>query len=203
MKKALKNRGFFLQRLMIFLWLTVGIFIFGFYKKAIYDYYFEFLFPVPFLLFGNLLSFLWFKNTSLKIISVLVFTLVLLLNIAGIPFRSIPNRQLSQVEKISRFVESKTDGKPYNFALITGGNSDHGYRYFFTLWNHSPTTILNLEIDPKRESVTSQLLVVCEVPCSPLGNPLWEVAGFGRAEIAGEWNVSVVKVYKLAHYLGK
>jgi len=59
-------------------------------------------------------------------------------------------------------------------------------------------------IDPQRKSVTDQLFVVCEDPnCQPLGASLWEVAGFGRAEIADEWPVSVLKVYKLVHYPGK
>jgi len=39
--------------------------------------------------------------------------------------------------------------------------------------------------------------VVCEsLPCKPLGNSLWEIAGFGQADIAGHWNVSVVEIYK-------
>ena len=53
-------------------------------------------------------------------------------------------------------------------------------------------------VDPERNSVTDQLWVVCEsLPCSPLGHSLWEIAGFGRAEIAGHWPVSVVEVYQL------
>ena len=115
--------------------------------------------------------------------------------------RQIPNRQLEQVEKIARFVYDKSEGKPYNFALITGGNSDHAYRYFLTVWDKPPVTIENPKKDPQRSTVTDQLLVICEKhPCAPLGNSLWEIAGFGRAEIVGEWDVSVVKVYKLVHY---
>lgn len=32
---------------------------------------------------------------------------------------------------IAEFIMQKTNNKPFNFALITGGNSDHVYRYFF------------------------------------------------------------------------
>ena len=67
-----------------------------------------------------------------------------------------------------------------------------------------PVTIQNIAIDPKRTSVTDQLFVVCEsLPCHPLGASLWEISGFGRAEIVGEWQVSVVKVYKLIRYQEK
>ena len=162
------------------------------------------MFPLPFILVGNTLDFFMRKNNFLKILSASAFLSLVLINLSGAPFRYEPNRQLDQVKKISEFVLEKSDLKPFNFALITGGNSDHAYRYFFTLENHPPVAIENTQNDPNRKSVTEQLLAVCEQnPCHPLGNSLWEVAGFGRAEIVGEWDVSVVKVYKLVHYKGE
>ena len=105
------------------------------------------------------------------------------------------------MKTIADFVMTRTDAKPFNFALITGGNSDHAYRYFFTIWNHPPITI---EHGSENKTVTDQLFIVCEsLPCEPLGHSLWEIAGFGRAEIAGKWKVSVVEVYKLVHYKGQ
>lgn len=189
---------------LLFIWFVVGISLFGFYKKSIYDYYFGFMFPLPFLLAGNAISYFWRKNNIYKILASAAFIGIVFINLQGIPFRSAPNQQLKQVREISQFVLSKTDGKPFNFALITGGNSDHGYRYFFTLNNKPSIAIENAVIDPKRTTVTDQLLVVCEtLECHPLGNSLWEIAGFGRAEIVGQWDVSVVKVLKLEHYRGK
>lgn len=188
-------------RTLILTWLVLGVGLFGFYKKPIYDYYFGFMFPLPFFFVGLLLVKLYDTGRG-KIISIAIFLILVSLNFSGIPFRYLPNRQLAQVEKISKFVIDKTEGKPFNFALITGGNSDHAYRYFFTIWQKEPAVIQNVLIDPKRETVTNQLLVVCETPpsCHPLGHSLWEIAGFGRAEIIGEWDISVVKVYKLKHY---
>ena len=64
--------------------------------------------------------------------------------------------------------------------------------------------IYGINIDPQRVTVTDQLFIACEIkPCSPLGESSSEIAGFGRAEIAGEWDVSVIKVYKLIHYTGE
>lgn len=195
-----------LQTLLLGIWLFLGVFLFGFYKKPIYDYYLGFMFPLPFLLIGNLLSALYAnKKFSLagKFISIGIFLFLFIYNLYGMPFRYAPNRQKDQVKSISDFVLSKTNNKPYNFALITLGNSDHAYRYFFKLQGKDPVTIESPQKDPERKTVTDQLLVVCEDPsCQPLGNSLWEVAGFGRAEIVDEWTVSVVKVYKLIHYKG-
>ena len=194
----------YLKLLLITLWFFVGILLFGFYKKGIYDYYFAFLFPVPFLLVGNLLSFIYEKGKSFVLISLLIFAALFFINIQANPFKYVPNRQYEQVKKISEVVLNKADKKPFNFALITGGNSDHAYRYFFELEGNSPVTILNPQVDPQRKSVTNQLLIVCETnPCQPLGHSLWEIAGFGRAQIQNEWQVSVVKVFKLTHYQGK
>jgi len=62
-------------------------------------------------------------------------------------------------------------------------------------------TIESPQNDPQRKTVTDRLMIVCEEKvCKPLGHPLWEIAGFGRAEIVGEWQVVTVKVYSLVHY---
>ena len=208
--KSLKNKdSSFNIYSLFFLWLFFGVLLFGFYKKSIYDYYFTFMFPLPFFLLANLLVFGYkVKNKVSKILKPAVVIVILIiagLNLQGVPFRYEPNRQLNQMKTIADFVMTKTDAKPFNFALVSGGNSDYAYRYFFTIWNHPPTTIEDFAHDPQRKTVTDQLLVVCEspLPCQPLGNSLWEIAGFGRAEIEGHWKVSVVEVYKLVHYKGK
>ena len=190
--------------LLILLWLSLGILLFGFYKKPIYDYYFAFMFPLPFILVAEFIFQIYeFKKIG-KPLAALGLFIIILLNLQGIPFRYPANRQLNQMETIAKFVSDKTGGKPFNFALITGGNSDYAYRYFFTIWGHPPITIQNAQNDPQRTTVTNQLFVVCEsLPCKPLGNSLWEIAGFGQADIAGRWNVSVVEIYKLVHHKGK
>lgn len=202
MKAQKKKGGRDAQTFMLLaVWLLVPLVFFGVYKKNIYDYYFGILYPLPFFLTALLIQDIGKIKYAGKIIGGVAVAGLLLFNWQGRPFRYEPNRQLAQVELIARSVVEKTEGKPFNFALITGGNSDHGYRYFFELWDRKPVTIENTTIDPERKSVTDQLLVVCEdTSCQPLGNALWEVAGFGRADIVGVWDVSVVKLYKLVHY---
>ncbi len=197
------NSPDFAKKSLFLVWFIFGVGLFGLYKKPIYDYYFGFMFPLPFFIVGLFFKSLWRKKIG-KIISVFLILILIWLNNFTPPYKASANGQLNQAEEISKFVIEKTDNKPYNFALITGGSSDHAYRYFFTLWNKPPVTIENKEVDPQRKTVTEQLLVVCDANiCRPLGNSLWEVAGFGRAEIVGEWNVSVVKVFKLRHYRGQ
>lgn len=192
-----------LKILLLSLYLFVGIVLFGIYKKPIYDYYLGFMFPLPFLLIGNFLSKLQNIKSNKFIfipLSLSMFIGIFAVNIKGYPFQYAPNRQKEQAKIIAELVLSKTGGKPFNFALITDGNSDHVYRYFFEIDNQAPVTILNHAIDPERRSVTDQLLVICEkTDCNPLGNPLWEVAGFGRAEIAGQWKYLHLTIFRLIH----
>jgi 4-amino-4-deoxy-L-arabinose transferase-like glycosyltransferase len=201
-KTSGKERVFALQLLFLLL-LSVLIF-FGIYKKPIYDYYFVILFAVPFIMMAVAITRIRKLGVVGKGIAICVVLFLVAFNWQGRPFKYAPNNQLGQTKTIAQAVLDKTDGKPFNFALITGGNSDQAYRYFFEIWGRPPVTIENPAADPARHTVTDQLLIVCEYPsCEPLGNSLWEVAGFGRAEIAGKWDVSVVKVYKLIHYQGK
>ncbi len=189
----------FPQYLIFVLWLGVGILLFGFYKKPIYDYYLGFLFPLPFFLVGFYFSHLLKRNLTKYTVPFLVLAIVAV-SLTFSHQRTEPNRMIDQTKTISDFVLTQTNGNPYNFALLAKSNQDSAYRYFFTLKHRESTIIVPPQVDPERKSVTDQLLVICEnLPCSPLGHPLWEIAGFGQADLANEWNVSVVKVYKLIH----
>jgi hypothetical protein len=196
-----------LVTIIVLLWLFLSIFLFGFYKKAIYDYLFTFLFPLPFLLIGNLFSRIYEINEKKKyhfigiFLSLFLFFGLVFFNLKGIPFWNTPNRQKDQTKQIAEFVISQTDNKPFNFALISKGNSDYAYRYYLEILNHNPIQIDNAVNDPQRKTVTDQLLIVCEdIGCKPLGHPLFDVAAFGRAASVKDWDVSVVKVFKLVHY---
>lgn len=199
-----------LASLLVVLWLFLGVLLFGFYKKSIYDYYFTFFFPLPFLIIGNFLAqpLAWSRDKRQQVIAsilgIALFVGIFAYNLTGMPFNYAANRQKNQAKIISEAVIKASENKPYNFALISKGNSDHAYKYFLETLGHPPVTIENPILDPKRNSVTDQLIIVCEdTGCQPLGHSLFEVAGFGRAEIAGSWNVSVVKVYKLVPYADK
>lgn len=192
-----------LATILILIWVSVGVLLFGFYKKEIYDYYYGFLFPFPFILVSIMLSKLISIKGKLKYLGVLIgfilFGFLFYRLISSNPFRFEPNRQKNEAENIANVVIDVANGKPYNFALITSGNSDHVYRYFLEAKGKAPVTIENFQIDPKRLTVTEQLIVICDSDCQPVGNSLWEVAGFGRAEIENQWEVPFVTIYKLTH----
>lgn len=178
------------------IWFIGGLAGLRFYSGQIFDYYFGFMFPAPFLLAGVVISLVW-QKTTVKI-AIVILTLITLGWFAANGFyRFPPNRLLDQTATVADFVVETAGGQPFNFALITDSNSDHAYRYFLEISGHKPTEL--------EELITEQLLVVCESQkCAPLGHPSWEIAGFSRAEIAGEWELPNIgiRVFRLTHWPG-
>lgn len=186
---------------LLLVWLIIGVAIFGLYKKGIYDYYFGFMYPLPFLLVSGGIVKLVNWNMIGKIVGGGIALILVYVNIIGFPFQYAPNRQLFQTKSVAKIIFDNAENQPLNLALVTGSNSDHAYRYFLEVWGNSPKVVENNQIDPERKSVTNQLFVICELQnCKPLGHPLWEIAGFGRAEIKDEWEIPPLKIYKLTHY---
>lgn len=192
------NRGSNEKRLIFsigIIWFMAGILGLRFYTGQIFDYYFGFMFPAPFLLVGLVLFILW-KNIISRTISVIVIGVVVMVFLNNAFYKNKPNRIIDQTNEIAEFTLEKTKGKPYNFALISDSNSDHAYRYFLELKNNKPTDLETM--------VTEQLMIICESKtCEPLGHPVWEIAGFGRAEIANEWESRYgIKIFRLTHWPG-
>jgi len=179
-------------------WFIGGLLGLRLYTGSLNDYYFGFMFPAPFLI-GGLSIYLAWQYKVLKVISIILATALFLFFIKEKSiFSSPPNRLINQTETIADFIIEKSTGDPFNFALISSSNSDHAYRYFLDLKGNKPVKL--------EDNITSQLLIICESKkCSPLGNPLWEIAAFGRGEIVGEWDLPKYgfKVYRLIHWPGE
>lgn len=196
------NLESFRKYTLLLVWGIVGILLFTMYKKTIYDYYLAFLFPLPFILMGNLSYTLATNKKSFIAFCTGLFVIVFSFSssIAFAPIKIEPNNQYNQVKTIAESILSKTEGKPFNFALLSKGNSDYAYRFIFKVEGNEAKVLETPLTDPSGKTVMDQLFVLCDYKdCSPQGNPLWEVAGFGQAKIVGEWETSVGKLYKLVH----
>lgn len=178
------------------IWFLGGLTGISLYQGAVFDYYYEFMFPAPFLLLGLIFGQLFLSRIG-KILSTLFAIIAVTFFLLNGFYRTPPNKLINQTEDIVNFVINKSDGKPYNFALISEHNSDQAYRYFLEIKEPKPTELSN--------NITDQLLIICEEKkCAPLGHPLWEIAAFGRAEIADTWDLGKygIKVYRLIHWAG-
>lgn len=185
---ALKTRS--KDLVLVVVWLGVAVVGFGLYKQHIYDHYYGFIFPAPFLLLGFGLDALW-KNKITKILSVVIALGLVVLGGMNTHLRYPPNNQLDRTNQIAKFINNQSEGQPFNLALLTKQNYDRSYVYFLQQEKAAYFTI--------HEQLAQQLFVICEQPdCQPISNPLWEIAAFGWAKVDRQWEFPWgVKLYKL------
>lgn len=181
---------------ILFLISFVGL---GVYKQEIYDHYYGFLYPFPFILFSGIVSFfVRGRKTNYLVVLVLVF-LLLKANLESNPLKYPPNNQYQRSVTVSEKMIDESGGESFNIAVIAERNYEGAYQY------HLERVGANFEIiDPQRpeETITDQLFVVCELPlekCDPTHNAKAEVANFGWSEIADSWQVDGVTLFRLIH----
>ncbi len=193
--------------LLLFVWLGVALVGLGLYKQEIYDHYYGFFFPAPFMLFGGLVTTL-IGSAKEKIVLLhwltylIIFTAVIfliLLNIRFSPLRYPPNRQLQRTTEVAQKIVDESQSREFNLAVIAERNYEGAYQYFLEVWG-APL----VKIDPQRagDTITDQLFVICELPnflCDPTHNPKAEIANFGWTKVENQWEVAGVTLYKLTH----
>ncbi len=190
-----KNKKKKIGILIIITWWLLGAIFLRFYQGTIYEYYYGYLYPLPAIALGFIFGFFFQKKFFLIKALSAGFVVFLVYNcLSKQPILKVPNKMLAQTQRIAKSIISKSRGRPYNFALISKGNSDHAYRYFLEIERSGPT--------PLEKRVEEQLFVVCESEiCQPLGHPLWEIAAFGRAEVAEVWEDQVgIRIFRLVHH---
>lgn len=195
-KKKIKIKK---EHWLITLWFAFGILGLSVYKQSIYDHYFGFLFPAPFLIMGMIISKFVDGKILLKLIGGALLICLVYINLKASPLRKDPNRLLGRSISVSKVIEENSDGKPFNLAVIADTNYEDGYKYFL-LKDKYPV----VEIDSQKpDTITDQLFVVCELfpssKCDPTHSPKAQVANFGWSKIEGVWEVEGATVYKLVH----
>lgn len=188
--KTTKARNLYLATLV---WCITGILGIAFYNGQLYNYYFAFLFPVPFLLSALAVSV--FKGT--KLFSLIGLVLILLIISYLIPQNIIfkkPSNQLKTANNVAEKVIELAGNKPYNFALMASGNTDYAYRFFLESRGYIPV--------PIEKEITNQLIVVCEEKdCRYNLSPLPQILAFGPRELGQEVDFipGHIKIFRLVH----
>jgi hypothetical protein len=188
-----RNPGLFL----LLVWFLVGLGGLSLYQQNVYDHYFGFLFPIPFLFVGWFLAMIWHGKTTGKILTLILLGFLVFLAVKESPLRYPPNRQLQRTQAIAQFVLEKAQNQPFNLGLIAERNYDEAYAFFMEKWNKPP-----VRIDPQQpQTITPQLFVICEQNgCQPIYNPKAEIAMFGWSKIDQKWEVEGLEVYQLSHF---
>ncbi len=186
----------FLNKKIIIIWLFSGLIGLSLYKQNVYDHYFGFMFPIPFLLIG----FFWEKlyNSKYKIFGILFLAILIFINLTNNPLRNSPNNQMKRAVNVANKIIEESKGQNFNIAVVAEQNYEDGYQYFLEKNNSKM-----IEIDAQlTETVTDQLFVICEKikeECDPTHSAKAEVANFGWSIISQQWTVDGVQLYKLIH----
>lgn len=199
-RKSLKKSWLDSPYLILFVWLGVSLLGLSQYKQEIYDHYYGFFFPAPFILIGALSEEIMRKyRWVLGPLLLLGIFYLLFINIANSPLKYPPNRQLARSEAVAKEIELWSAGREFNFTVIAERNYEGAYQYFFERDN-VPIKV----IDPQKydETLTEQLFVVCELPkekCDPTHNPKAGIANFGWSMVESHKEVEGVQIYRLVH----
>lgn len=197
-KKDGKNKSQDAYRL-IFIWLVFALLGLGLYKQEIYDHYYGFFFPAPFLLLGALGQDNWnIAKKAGRILITVGFIYLVFLNFKENPLRSPPNQQLRRAREVAQRISEESKDTEFNLAVIAERNYEAGYQYYLEMWGKKV-----VKIDAQKpDTITNQLFVVCEmekVKCDPTHSPKAEVANFGWSKKENEWTVFGTTLYKLVH----
>lgn len=188
--------------ILILVWLGMGIIGLSFYKNTLYDHYYGFLFPAPFLLLAGFTHIVILKGRNWGKMLVVIAALIALPVLLGASHqRKEPNRLMRRTIRVADKIVTESKGERFNLAAIADRNYEGAYQYFLEKEN-VPLVI----IDPQKvdETVTGQLFVICEQPeaeCDPTHSPKAEIANYGWSKIAAKWEVEGVILYKLVHSL--
>jgi len=182
---------------ILFLWLLFGVMIIPLYRGTIHDHYLGFLFPVPFLFTGFLLSKI-LKTKAAKYISLLLFIALLVFNLSKTNiFSSVgPNFQIQRSKTVAQTIANDVGDKKFNIALVspTKDFMALNYRYFLEIFGKQPEDYGNFnDID---------ILYVIEETkwINPEQLDLWELGTFGPFINAKDWTFDFqIMIYRLEH----
>ncbi len=185
---------------LILVWLGFAFLGLGLYKQEIYDHYFGFFFPAPFLLIGGFFDWISKKEQLLGIaFAIWMMVFLVIINLRNNPLKYSANRQLHRTKEVAGKVIELSGGDAFNFAVLAERNYEGAYMYFFEMWNIPAMVPIADKLD---ETLADQLFVVCELPrqkCRPEASDRPEITNFGWLEKVADWEYQGVVIFKYIH----
>ena len=176
----------------------ISVVLSSLYQRGFFFFYLIFLFPVPFLLAGRIISFV--KKIPAKVILYGILA-VLSLNSFILSFNQIKGETKGfdrQLRNVAAFLSSKVVA-PYNLVSIylepeRFGYNAVDYRYFLeTFYKRT-----SLDWDPIDYQNSQNLYVISEVgEVDPLKLNIWEIKTFSPKLLSEKWQVDGINIYHL------
>lgn len=199
-KKDKKYRQFILPLSMIWIWIIWGILASRFYSGKFFFFYYLFIFPAPFLLFGFLVKYFW-QNRFLKPLLLIIFSLIIIFHLRFTTVFAKEWRTIDDLQNVARVIGQNIN-KDESFNIATIQKEDNrwdrnavDYRYFVETFNNKRA----LDWYPEDYQKSQVLFVVDETGDGKvLGSSIMEIIKFNPKKIIGRWQLSKeIVVYKL------
>ncbi|MFC1790582.1 glycosyltransferase family 39 protein [Patescibacteria group bacterium] len=175
---------------LLWLFLGSGVLFASFYKGRFYPYYLTFLFPVPFLILGQLLYLLKKKKRSLVLISLIGISLVGLVNLKKTWRLPSGTRSIVDLKKVAAFLDRKIQpGEKFNLVAVYKDpdrfdRNAVDYRYFLEIdFGHK---VPGWDILDYQQAEIIYLISEAG-PLNPGSLDFWELGLFGNFFTREEW----------------
>ncbi len=161
--------------LLLGVFLSITIIGTAFYNQSVFIHYISFIFPVTFLVYGRVFTFLFEKNKATIPIIVFFSVYFLFYNLPKMPFQSL-GWTVSDIEKTAHTIAERVDNDQlYNIILLADSGDLHGmnYRYFLFTTGKKPASM-------EQFGDAQKLFIINE---NQQGNdvlnlPIWEIQTF-------------------------
>lgn len=193
---------------LLLLWLGFGCLGLALLRQDVYDHYFGFLFPAPFILLAGVISYM--KDFTLRTRVLLgkkptiwdkwfVMMIFLVFNLLTLPVFKTPNMQYPRSVAIAKKIVEVSNGNPFHLATISESNNRDPFLYNLLLMK---APVVDIDAQNYDATLVDQLFVICErleKDCDPTHNSSSWISNFGWSRIENSWNVWGVTIYKLVH----
>ena len=199
-RKDKKNKFFILPLLMVWVWIIWGILASRFYSGKFFFFYYLFIFPAPFLLFGFLIKYFW-SNKFLKPFLLIGFSLIIIFHLRFTTVFAPQWRTIGDLKGVAKTI-SENVSKDEIFNIVTiqkeadrWDRNAVDYRYFAEAFNNKRA----LDWYPEDYEKAQVLFVVDETGNGEvLQSSIMEIIKFNPKKIIGRWQLSKgIVVYKL------
>lgn len=198
--KNKNNHAVILPLSMIWIWTIWGILASRFYSGSFFFFYYLFIFPAPFLLFGFLVKFFW-RKIYFKPIILLIFMLIIIFHLRYTTVFAKQWRTIDDLKKVGNIISLNVDkGETFDTATIQKENDrwDRNavdYRYFTEAFGKKRA----LDWYPQDYENAQILFVVDETGQGEiLKSNIMEISKFSPKNILGRWELEKnIVVYKL------
>lgn len=131
---------------IIFIYCFVSFIGLSLYTGDVFDHYIGFLFPLPFIILGVILDWIWQKKQIIPRIAVAsIIFLIIVINIREYSFFKPLGWQIDDIKKVSQIIAEDAGTKTYNVVLLddTKDYRAMNYRYFLEMANARISDVSN------------------------------------------------------------